>query len=111
MTPQERHNAIFNVTGETLWGFQGAMVMPATVLTVLLTQLGASKGTIGLIPAFEGLAMFLSIAGVYLFRSHKKRKARIILFHYLVLTPCLGIMGLAVLAHDYIPRDVLKILL
>jgi MFS family permease len=111
MTPQERHNAIFNVTGETLWGFQVAMVMPATVLTVLLTQLGASKATIGLIPSFEGLAMFLSVAGVYLFRSHKKRKLQLILFHYLVLTPCLATMGLAVLAHHILSREALEILL
>jgi MFS family permease len=111
MTPQERHNALCNVTGETLWGFQVALILPTTVLTVLLTQLDASKTTIGLIPSFEGVAMFLSVAGIYLFRSHKKRKLRIILFHYLVFTPCLIVMGLAVLAHDSIPRDVLKLLL
>lgn len=111
MTPQERHNAICNITGETLWGFQVAMIMPTTVLTVLLTQLGASKATVGLIPSLEGLGMLLSVAGIYLFRSHKKRKFRIILFHYLILVPCLTAMGLAAVAHDFIPRDLLKILL
>ena len=100
-----------NITGETLWGFQVAMIMPATVLTVLLTQLGASKATVGLIPALEGLGMLVPVAGIYLFRSHKKRKSRIILFHYIVLVPCLAGMGLAVLAHDSIPREMLKFLL
>ena len=47
MTPRERHNATCNITGEVLWGFQAAMVMPTTVLTVLLAELGAAKTTIG----------------------------------------------------------------
>ena len=42
---------------------------------------------------------------------HKKRKFRIIAFHYLVLVPCLSAMGLAVLARDSIPQGLLKILL
>ena len=111
MTPQERHNAICNVTGEALWGFQAAMVMPATVLTVLLTQLGASKTTIGLIPSLDGLALLLSVVGIYLFRSHKKRKVRIVMFHYVAMVPFLALMGLSVLAHESIPSDLLKILL
>jgi MFS family permease len=111
MTSQERHNATCNITGEILWGFQAAMVMPATVLTVLLTELGATKTTIGLIPALDGLAMFLPVVGIYLFRSHKKRKFRIIMFHYLAMVPFLGVMGLFVLAHDFIPQAILKALL
>ena len=111
MTSQERHNALCNISGEALWGFQTAMVMPATVLTVLLIQLGASKATVGLIPALDGLSMFLSVFGIYLFRSHKKRKLRLVFFHYLTLTPFLAVMGISVLAHDFIPRDVLKTLL
>jgi MFS family permease len=111
MTPQERHNAVCNVTGEALWGFQAAMVLSTTVLTVLLTQLGAARTTIGLIPALENMGMFLPIVGIYLFRSHKKRKVRIVLYHYLALTPCLGAMGLMVLAHGFISRDLLKALL
>jgi len=111
MTPRERHNATCNITGEVLWGFQAAMVMPTTVLTVLLAELGAAKTTIGLIPALDGLAMLLPVVGIYLFRSHKKRKVRIILFHYLAMVPCLGAMGLFVLAHGLIPREVLKALL
>ena len=111
MTSQERRNAICNITGEALWGFQTAMVMPTTVLTVLLIQLGASKGTVGLIPSLDGLSMFLSVFGIYLFRSHKKRKFRIIMYHYVALAPFLGVMGISVLAHEYIPRDLLKALL
>jgi len=111
MTPQERHNAICNVAGESFWGFQMAMVMPATVLTVLLTQLGATKTTIGLIPALDGVAMFLSIFGIYIFRSHKKRKLRIILFHYLTFSPVLCVMGVSVLMHGLIPPAMLKVVL
>jgi len=111
MTPQERHNATCNVAGEAFWGFQVAMVMPTTVLTVLLTELGAARTTIGLIPSFDGLAMFLPIVGIYLFRSHKKRKVRIILFHYLLMVPCLGVMGLAALAHDALGAGMLKVIL
>ena len=111
MTARERHNAICNVTGETLWGFQSSMILPATVLTVLLTQLGASKAMVGLIPSLDGLILFMSIFGIHLFRSHKKRKLRIIVFHYLAMVPLLAAMGALVLAHDSIPRDVLKFLL
>ena len=85
--------------------------MPVTVLTVLLIQLGASQTTIGLIPSLDGLAMLLPVVGIYLFRSHKKRKFRIVMFHYLALVPFLGMMGLSVLAHQYIPREILKVML
>lgn len=111
MTGRERHNAICNITGETLWGFQTAMVMPTTVLTVLLTQLGASKAAVGVIPSLDGLTLFMSVFGIYLFRSHKKRKFRIILFHYVTLVPLLALMGVAILAHDFIPVVFLRFLL
>jgi len=111
MTAQERHNALCNIATETLWGFQTAMVMPTTVLTVLLTQLGASEGMVGLIPSLDGLTLFMSVFGIYLFRSHKKRKFRIIIYHYLTIIPLLGLMGVLVLVHDYISPAILKYLL
>jgi len=111
MTPQERHNAACNITGEGFWGFQTAMVMPATVLTLLLTRLGASTTAIGLIPSLDGLALLLPMTGIYLFRSHKKRKTRIVMFHFLTMVPLLAAMGCLVLAHNLIPREILRVLL
>ena len=103
MTPQERYNAACNITGEAVWGFQAAMVLPGTVLTVLLTELGATRMTIGIIPSLDGLGMLLPIVGIYVFRSRKKRKTQIVMFHYLFFTPLLALMGLSVLIHELYP--------
>lgn len=111
MTPQERYNAACNITGEAVWGFQAAMVLPGTVLTVLLTELGATRMTIGIIPSLDGLGMLLPIVGIYVFRSRKKRKTQIVMFHYLFFTPLLALMGLSVLIHDFIPAAMLRALL
>lgn len=111
MTSQQRHNAKCNVAGEVLWGFQGALVPSATVLTVLLLQMGAHTRTIGLIPTLEGATLLLQVVGVYLFRFHKTRKWRIVLWHYVAMIPFLTIMGLAILGRARMSADVLIVVL
>jgi MFS family permease len=112
MTPVQRHNAFCNVTGEGLWGFSAALVSSGTVLTVLLLRLGAHTSTIGLIPAMEGAALLLQIVGVQLFRHHRTRKRKIVLWHYLAMIPFLAVMGVAVLAHARLaPQQLVFVLL
>jgi MFS family permease len=101
MTADQKHNAICNITGEGLWGFQAALVPSGTVLTVLLLRMGARTSTIGLIPTLEGATLLLQVVGIYLFRHHKTRKVRIVLWHYLAMIPFLGLMGIAILCRSY----------
>jgi hypothetical protein len=111
MTPQERHNAICNITGEALWGFQVALIPSATVLTVLLLRMGARTSTIGLIPTIEGASLLLQVVGIYLFRHHKTRKWRIVLWHYVAMIPFLTLMGIAILYRARFSTTLLIVLL
>lgn len=88
MTRTERHNAAAFVVGEAIWGLQSGLIASATVFTVLLRRLGANEQTIGLMSAIEAGAMVLpQIIGLYLFRSRKNRKARLILWHVIWVIP------------------------
>jgi MFS family permease len=88
MTAQERHNAWASIAGDTLWGLQGGLVASATVFTVLLTRLGADERTIGLMNAIEAGAMVLpQVVGLYLFRTKKNRKVKLILWHAAFVVP------------------------
>ena len=94
MDQSTRRNIVLDTVGEGLWGFQSAMVMPATVLTVLLSFYGASQAMVGGIAAVESAAMLLPpLLGVYLFRSRRQRKMQLILWHGLLI-PMLPLMGL-----------------
>lgn len=98
--PQERHNAICNVTGEVIWGFQGSLVPVATVLTVLLLQLGAKPSTVGLLPMLDGIMLMMQLAGIYLFREKRRRRVRLVLWHYCVMLPFLGLIGVLILLRS-----------
>jgi MFS family permease len=111
MTRDQRHNATCNVVGEALWGFQGAMVLSSTVLTVLLTKFGAARTTLGLIPMLEGATLLLQLIGVYLFRCHRTRKWRIVLWHYFGMIPFLGLLGLAIFGRAHFAPPVLVVVL
>ncbi|HUW34316.1 MAG TPA: MFS transporter [Planctomycetota bacterium] len=94
MTPRDRHNALSNTLGESLWGFQMAMVAPATVLTVLLRHYGSGERLIGSVGAIESGAVLLpQVLGVYLFTSRKRRKVHLVLWHVLLMSPMLLVMG------------------
>ena len=100
MQARTLRNAIANVTGESLWGFQGNLVASATVLTVLLREYGASERMIGAIAAIETAAFLIPQGvGVYLFRSPRRRKVHLVGFHLVAIIPFLFILsGVAALA-------------
>ncbi|TFH14911.1 MAG: hypothetical protein E4H02_08930 [Lentisphaerales bacterium] len=54
MNSRDKRNALKFVVLESMWGFQAALVATATVLTVLLRELGAGPRMIGSIAAIEG---------------------------------------------------------
>jgi len=94
MIARDRNNAVVNVAGETLWGFQAAMVAPATVLTVLLREYGAGERLIGSISAIESGAVLLpQVIGIYLFTSRRRRRANLLLWHLLLVIPFLFVIG------------------
>jgi predicted MFS family arabinose efflux permease len=104
--PDERRNAALNAAGEALWGFQAAMVASATVLTVLLTDFGASARLIGVIPAIEGtLIVVPQLAGIWLFHSQANRRRNLVVWHLAFPIPVLLAMGALLLspAREYAP--------
>ncbi len=111
MTRDEKHNAICNIAGESLWGFMSAMVAASTVLVVLLSSLGASNRVIGLIPTIDGASLLLQMVGIYLFRSHKSRKWRMALWHYAPMIPGMALCGVLILARERIEPSWLPMLL
>ncbi len=108
--PQERHNAICNVTGEVIWGFQGSLVPVATVLTVLLLQLGARQSTVGLLPMLDGMMLMMQLAGIYLFRERRTRRVKIVVWHYVTMLPFLGLIGVLILLRHHISPAALVVM-
>lgn len=97
-SPVERRNTILNMAGESLWGFQTALIASATVLTVLLTNFGASARLIGVIPAIEGTLIVLpQVAGIWLFHGSTSRRRDLVLWHITLPIPMLLAMGILIL--------------
>ncbi len=97
MSPNTR-NIISMMVCESFWGFQQNLILPATVLTLLLHNYGASNRTIGFIPAIEmGLITMPQILGTFLFRDHSTRKRNLILWHFVFVIPFLFLMGLLII--------------
>lgn len=110
---RDRHNAGCNIAGEFLWGLQAACVAPMTVLTLLLRHYGAGERMLGALTSIEsGLIVLPQVLGLYLFRSLRARKRRIILWHLWLPIPMILLMGLFVLTLDgRAPAAVLRWLL
>ena len=86
-----------NLVGESFWGFQMAMISTATVFTLMLRQLGASKPMIGGISAVEsGMILLPQFLSFYVFRSRQDRKRHLILWHYACMLPFIFAIGLIV---------------
>lgn len=101
----DKKNISALILGESLWGFQTALIFPATVLAVLLPQFGAGERMIGSIDAISAGGIVLpQIIGIYLFRSRKKRKLNLILWHIFVMAPLTFFMGLVILySNEFSP--------
>lgn len=93
--------------GEIIWGFQWSLVPPATVLTVLLLQLGARQGTVGLLPMLEGIMLMMQLGGIYLFRNRRTRRMNLVLWHCLVMLPFVGLIGVFTLLRGHFSAGML----
>ncbi|MBA2480543.1 MAG: MFS transporter [Planctomycetes bacterium] len=83
-------NSTANVVGEALWGFQSALVTPATVLVILLNNHGADERTTSLISAIETGGLLLpQILGPFLFRSRSRLKQHMLIYHFIAVIPFL----------------------
>jgi MFS family permease len=90
-------NSVCNVVGESFWGFQWALVAPATVLVVLLKEHGAGERAASLIPAIETGGLLLpQILGPFLFRSRRRLKQHMLIYHLVAILPF--VFALAALA-------------
>ena len=97
MQRRDFRNALFVVCGESLCGFQAALVASATVLTVLLVRHGASERMIGAITAIEGgLVVVPQFLGLYLFTSRRRRKRQLLIWHFVAILPFLFVSGAVV---------------
>ncbi|MCE9615221.1 MAG: MFS transporter [Lentisphaerae bacterium] len=98
---RDRRNAGLNIAGEFIWGFQSACVAPMTVLTLLLRHYGAGERMLGSLTAIEsGLVVLPQMLGLYLFRSLRARKQRIVIWHLCIPVPLILLMGAIVLTLD-----------
>lgn len=112
MTAQDRHNLLCFCIGEGLWGLQAAMVASGTVLTALLLQVGASQPMVGAITAIEmGAGVLPQLLGIWLFRTARTRKRRIIAWHFVAILPCIFGIGALALAQPWLPARSLPWLL
>ena len=110
MQKRDLQNAAYNVVGESLWGFQAAMVSSATVLVVVLRQFGAGRAMIGSITSIETFAwLFPQIIGLYLFRSRSRRKSELIIYHYVAAIPILVAIGWVLRLSPALPVNVTRV--
>jgi len=95
-----RRNTRLFIAGETLWGFQTALVGAATVMTVLLREYGATETMIGAISSIDACGLLLpQTLGVFMFASQRTRKRDIVIWHFVGIIPWLCAIGcLAALA-------------
>jgi MFS family permease len=105
------HNAIILMGSEGTWGFQAAMIAPATFFAVLLSQFGAGKIMIGSIAAIEsGGILVMQILGLLWFHSIRYRKRNLILWHVGIVIPFLFILaGLVYFSPHLPPRWVARL--
>ena len=109
---RDSHNITALTITESFWGFQMSLIYTATVLTVLLRHYGASDKVIGLISAIEtGTIVLPQVIGLLIFRSMKKRKRHLILWHLIVMAPFLFLMGFLILEENHFSHEFMKVFL
>jgi MFS family permease len=101
--PQTRRNALFNIAGESVWGFKANLVVPSVILAVLLYQYGASPELIGVIAAIEiSLQLIPQLFGGYIFHARTNRKVHLVVWHYFAMLPFTLAMGILTFFADRI---------
>lgn len=93
-----RRNALFNISGEALWGLKANLIVPSVILAVLLYEYGASPALIGAISAIEtSMVLLPQMLGGYIFHSRARRKRQLVLWHFLAMLPFNIVMGVLTL--------------
>lgn len=101
MLATERRNALLCIVGEALWGFQSALILPMTMLTLVLRHYGAGVRMLGAISAIEGGFLVLpQLIGLLWFRTHGARKTPIVMWHLLTAIPAIALYGIIILTLD-----------
>src|SRR5262245_22899193 len=104
--PVSVRNEVGNTVGDAVGGFQWNMVPSSTVLVVVLRHFGAGAPMIGSITALETAGGLLpQLVGIYLFRSHRRRKTNLIWWHMLAMIPFLPTMGAVIYFHERLPAE------
>jgi len=98
-----KRNLTLSVLGEAAWGINGALTAGATVLAVLLQNLGASEKMIGSIESIQkGFLVFPQLLGLFLFTSRKYLKRNLMIWHLLMVIPFVFLSGVLIqLRHLY----------
>jgi len=100
------HNAITMMASEGMWGFQAAMIAPATFFAMLLKEYGAGQIMIGSLAAIEsGGILSAQIFGLFWFISIRHRKRNLILWHVGIVIPFLFLMALTVYFGRHFPQS------
>jgi MFS family permease len=87
-------NACLNVVGEGFWGLQWFMVPSGTVLTLLLQEHGASESSLGVLAAIDNSGGLIpQVLAPFVFATHGRLQRQIVLWHLLVMIPCLALIG------------------
>lgn len=92
-----KRNLTLSVLGEGAWGINGALTAGATVLAVLLQDLGASEKMIGSIESIQkGFLVFPQLLGLFLFTSRKYLKRNLMVWHLLAAIPFVFLSGVLI---------------
>ncbi|HBC86615.1 MAG TPA: hypothetical protein DCZ94_06655 [Lentisphaeria bacterium] len=102
-------NSLIFISGEGFWGFNASLISSATVLAVLLRELGADDRTIGSIGAIEACLLVIpQLLGMYFFSSIRNRKRNLIIWHLVAMIPFLFVSGLLIVFENHLAPSLLK---
>lgn len=109
VSAHDKRNITLYALGEAFWGVNVAMVATGTVVTVMLRDFGAGKTTLGSLLAIEmGTVLLLQFLGLYVFKSVRKRRRHLMLWHVFAMTPFWFLIAGAVLLQDRMPQAVVR---
>ncbi len=104
MPVSRRWNIPLTILGEGIWGLNTGLVQPLTVFVVLLREHGAGSVMIGSVSAVQtGCVLFPQILGTYVFTSRRRRQRHLVIWHYLVMVPCLFLTAAICFYSESIP--------
>src|SRR5437868_488660 len=103
MPMSKRRNFILMWAGEACWGTAMGLVMTSTVLAVYLKEYGAGPVMIGSISSIESGSVMLGVAGLFLFRSRRRRKRQVLGWHFCAIIPFLFLNGLLASMASHLP--------